>query len=267
MLEACAVHSLMDPTRQVAMLSVGGPGTGTTWSAMPAGLEDAIDDVHFVTMTGLRFLTLQVPAGTRCAMPKSDHKQDGEQCGLCVDTLGLHFHNCGAGAARLRPHRAFLVRLASQLRKAGAHTDLERHCPNLYGLNTDGSVREAILDIVSVWPGCPVAHAIDVTIRSAFSSHRYADSIPGCAAAAGERSKYSRYGHSVYPISIETLGRMGQKSQDSLRALLSVASIWGKYALYRVWRRFIEFAVLWELADAVLVALGGPQAWWRSLAR
>lgn len=57
---------------------------------------------------------------------------------------------------------------AKLLRRSGARIDTERFCPELYQVQNDGSIREAVMDVVAVWLGLPALHLIDVTIHSLF---------------------------------------------------------------------------------------------------
>ena len=132
---------------------------------------------------------------------------------------------------------------------------MECHCPQLYKILEGGDIQEAILDVVVAWPGLPALHYIDVTIHSAFaSSLRKATTCPGVAAAGGEKGKFNRYGREVLPISMETLGRVGDASLQSVDFLKSRAAVWGKLSALQHWRRALEHAGLWELADAAILS-------------
>ena len=149
------------------------------------------------------------------------------------------------------------MKVATLFRSIGARADVERYCPHLYTTMDDGSVQEAILDVVAVWPGLPVQHCIDVIIHSAFATSLVdAASKPGIAALGGERQKRTRYGSSVLPFSMETLGRLGTASLDSLDHLSGLARTWGRVNGIQHWRRALEHVVLWELADAAMLAVG-----------
>eukprot|EP00973_Karenia_brevis_P061149 8503719-Karenia_brevis.AAC.1 len=83
-----------------------------------------------------------------------------------------------------------MVSLKRVLERAAAEVDLERAMPQLYRLEPDGKVVEAILDVVAILPGSFVTMPFDVTIRCPhnqdFASHR-----PSVAAKDGEVDKSS----------------------------------------------------------------------------
>lgn len=65
-----------------------------------------------------------------------------------------------------------MLALATLLRCAGAHVDIERACPDLYrrrDRDQGGDYQEAILDIVAKFPGSLHQLCINVTVRSPFA--------------------------------------------------------------------------------------------------
>eukprot|EP00973_Karenia_brevis_P002612 355723-Karenia_brevis.AAC.1 len=82
--------------------------------------------------------------------------------------------------------------------------DSERAVPCLYRIAEDGTLTEAILDVVMSLPGGLMSVYYDVTIRCPHSvrngqGHRTAALQPGIAAADGELEKLTRYGRQVQP--------------------------------------------------------------------
>ena len=180
--------------------------------------------------------------------------------------------------------------LARLLQRAGAHVDIERACPDLFKLvggsngqtggsqprgvsatlrnatragqssSQQGTVREAILDIVATFPGSMRQHRIDVTIHSPFvASCHNADRKVASAATAAESAKKTRYGASVLPVAFETCGRLGFKSIESLQFLQQEALLWGidlQQARLLHWQRELETVVAFQLADSALICLG-----------
>ena len=142
---------------------------------------------------------------------------------------------------------------------------MERVVPELMQEHRQGNraeYLEAILDIVATWPGQVRPAWIDVTVRCPHAE-RYpvAHSRPGHAAAVVEQSKLERYGPSVFPVAIETYGRIGDRSRESLQvlALLAGAHIGDQWALPRLvpqWTAQLQRAVLFAVADVDLLALG-----------
>ena len=100
---------------------------------------------------------------------------------------------CNAGPARLRPHRAIQRRLGQLLVASGASVDYERPVTDFYKLAEDGTIQEAILDLVVTYPAAIGYHAIDVSIRAPQAT-RYAVSSfkRGEAAATGAVQVVSR---------------------------------------------------------------------------
>eukprot|EP00973_Karenia_brevis_P036494 5032248-Karenia_brevis.AAC.1 len=106
--------------------------------------------------------------------------------------------------------------------KWGCFVDVERAVPCLYRITDNGTITEAILDVVMSLPGGLVTSYYDVTIRCPHSvrnnqGHRVAALRPSVSAADGEMEKLTRYGRQVLPVSVETYGRMGRASMEALR--------------------------------------------------
>ena len=83
-----------------------------------------------------------------------------------------------------------MEQLAVELRRSGAYVDLERAIPALYKCADDGTVTEAILDVVYSFPGGPVTRHLDVTVRCPFASaYKKTHENPAVAAQGGEDAK------------------------------------------------------------------------------
>ena len=101
-----------------------------------------------------------------------------------------------------------------------------------------------------------------VTIRCPFADrYRNADSICGVAAAAGEQDKLDRYGSTVWPLSFESFGRLGA---DSITHLHNIAADFIQpgsrrtvAGVYTRLRYILEYFLLYEQADILLLSLGG----------
>ena len=210
-------------------------------------------------------------------MPKAD-KADTTEPELCsepVDERGIHIYNCSSGTSRFRLHRALLLALARLLKKAGAHVDLERACPDLFKLIAPGRnsaaanvphSKEAILDIVVALPGSLHQQRIDVTIRSPVAASRqHADTRVGTAAVSAEIAKRVRYDPTVLPLAFEACGRLGQASIGAFSFLQQEATVLGHAAFedqhaarFQHWRRELEAVVAYQPADATLLCWGRP---------
>ena len=171
---------------------------------------------------------------------------------------------CKAGPARLRPHRALQRRLGQLLTSAGANVDYERPVPDFYRLRTDGSVQDAILDIVATFPGDVCYHAIDVSIRAPQAS-RYADTATraGVPSSTGSAEKVRRYGTDVLPIVFEPGGRVCDNGLAALQKLSTAAAATnmrseGGRPLWQKWRMHLECALQFALADIILLGVGHP---------
>ena len=164
----------------------------------------------------LRLAIVQPPAGATCQIAKRGDDED--RCLRTITSPCVHPHKCKAGPARLRPHRAVMMSIKKILVKSGAGVDTERAIPQPYRVAPDGVVKEAILDVVVISPGCLQTYPVDVTIRCPHGLES-ASSRPAVAAKDGELEKCSRYDASVTPISLETYGRLGVASMAGLRQL------------------------------------------------
>ena len=149
------------------------------------------------------------------------------------------------------------------LRAAGAEVDYERHVPHMYQWDPEKRVyREAILDVVAVWPGDSAMRCYDVTIASPHAARvNNPWRRPGVAARAGEATKARRYGRQVRPLSFESYGRLGPHSLTCLREAAREASLFGRSDMSarqveQRWRADMELALAYAQADAMLAAKG-----------
>ena len=171
----------------------------------------------------------------------------------------------------MRIHNTVNSALARNLRAARGNVDLERAMPDMAQQRPDGSIEEAIMDLTCWFPGCAEWHGVDVTVRYPGAVWYYgAADHAGKASAKAEAEKIKRYGQDVLPLAYETGGRLGTQSMQSLRKLAAQAAatdrgILTAAGLENRWRRDIESALLFAVADALLLAMGGDQA--SSLAR
>ena len=138
--------------------------------------------------------------------------------------------------------------------------------PDMAVRKKDGALEEAIMDLTVWFPGAVDWHGIDVTIRFPGAA-RYtgASYRPGRAATKAEEEKVARYGRDVLPVAFETGGRLGARSTASLRRLAQLAAqttggLTTPQSLETRWRRALEAALLFAIADAHILALGGEQA-------
>ena len=163
--------------------------------------------------------------------------------------------------ARFQPHRNVLITLADSLRDLGAHVDVERYCADLLSQHANGDSREAWLDVCAHFPGHVQLWRLDVTVRSTWAQGIHARNRPGLAASAGVSAKARRYGEAVSAIALEPLGRMAAESSEALwelarqardKRLTQCAPSQG----YRKLRLDLERALLWSMAERLIVATG-----------
>jgi len=241
-------------------LSAGGNHTGKLWTSVPQSAAAFFDNDHFRMAVQLRLGCVTAPESSVCKIANTA----GEECLQRLTTPVTHPHLCKYGPARLRPHGSLIAGLKHQLLKVGAQVDVERAVPFLYRVGTDGKVQEAILDIVTSFPGGLHQEWMDITIRCPHAERYEKASVQaGAASSDGELEKYERYGQEVTTVSYETYGRLGRDSQIGLRQLAHAASLHSVRArgvtagqLYARWRLELERILLYETADIVLLSLG-----------
>ena len=192
--QAAKLHAELSPEHQAIMLSAGGPGTGTSWTAMHKSPTELAQNAQWRMATALR-LGATPDAGPRsvCALKQ---ETDGHMCEQSLATHPFHPFCCKYAGARNRPHRVVQCTLRRLVEQAGGHADMQRHVLELYDWHTnkDGKapvMRCAILDVVSWFPGVLQQYWIDVSVRCPHAE-RYRDSAskPGAAACAGETKRY-----------------------------------------------------------------------------
>lgn len=270
-LQAARLWQRSSEDERKRLLSAGGQGTGMLWSALPDTGQLAMPDAHWRIATADRLGKLQCSAGTPCGLPRA--AKHGGKCGHGMDSKMRHIWHCKTGVARLRIHNSLVHCLARELRSAQGNVDVERAMPALTKISPEGELVEAIMDLTCWFPGILDWHGIDVTVRFAGAT-RYvgAATRAGAAAARGEREKHRHYGQGVLPIAMEAGGRMGVESASHLQRLAdAAASVTGGYdtrrGLAARWRRRLEAALMFSLADAALCALGKSTGGARTTAR
>lgn len=211
-----------------------------------------------------------------CGLPDTEIINDLRCTDYCLEPLdehGKHIHLCKAGPARLRPHRGLANVLAAELRRVGSHTDVERACPQLFQENDNGCIHEAILDVVYHAPGEGFQRMIDVTIRCPHAQrYEHVNCIAGVATYAGEKDKKSRYDSSVLAISFEIYGRLGSLSISNLRMIALDLALLANYKRSPAWyydrlRFSLERALVHEISDMVILALGSTAGLWNWMGR
>ena len=196
---------------------------------------------------------------------------DGHICGKVLDAELRHPTVCEVGPARLRAHTALVTTVRRALERSGAAVSIERVIPELYVRKPTGDIAEALMDLVTSWPGAGIQERIDVSVRSPFNSsfHKATGWLTaakaGVAAAQGERDKHRRYGASVAPLVFEVFGRLGDEGQALLARLRRGAFDFGKRRPgggkpvglnLRSLRVRMVAVLLREMADTALLSLG-----------
>ena len=115
--QAAKLHSEMLPEQQATMLSAGGLGTGTSWTAMHKSSTELPQNARWRMATALR-LGATPDAGPRstCALRKGNN---GDVCEQSLATHPFHPFCCKYGGARNRPHRAVHCTLRRLIEQAG----------------------------------------------------------------------------------------------------------------------------------------------------
>lgn len=165
-LRAVELHGKLPELNQEILLSSSGPGVGKLWNNYPQSSNLFVPNQRFRIAVLSRLGLLRVPRGAVCQIAKSSTTDGVQNCCLePLDEHAKHVHLCKAGPAWLHPPRGLANVLAAELRCTGAHTDLERACPQLLQTGENGTIQEAILDVVYHAPGGGFQRLIDVTIR------------------------------------------------------------------------------------------------------
>ena len=217
-------HSL--PQRKRAnFLSRGGYGAGACWTACFEP-EVRISDNLWTIAVRRRLGADIADEGARCQHAYSGEPPEGAEptCGKLIDPSADHPLSCPIGPHRIRLHNEVAQLLGDTCKKHHAHVDFERRAPHLYAEGADGSIIEAILDVVVRWPLSPARRWIDVTLRHACGIDIGAAATrPGAAAAEGEKRKANTYGDTVVAASMEIGGRMGPQMMNLIADIAAEA--------------------------------------------
>ena len=200
--QAAKLHGDMPPEQQAIMLSAGGPGTGTgtRWTAMHKSAQAA----QWRMATALR-LGATPDAGPRstCALRKGN---DGDMCEQSLATLPVPPVVLQVRRSQDQTTRAVQCTLRRLIEQAGGYADMERHVPELYDSVKNNNevaptMRCAILDVVSWFPGVLQQLWIDVSVRCPHAERCNESALkPGVAAVAGEAEKTKRCGTAVRSV-------------------------------------------------------------------
>ena len=120
--QAAKLHGEVHPEQQAVMLSAGGPGTGTCWTAMHKSPTELAQNTQWRMATALR-LGATPDAGPRstCALRKGN---GGDMCEQSLAEHPFHPFCCQYGGARTRPHRAVQCTLRRLIEQAGGYEDV-----------------------------------------------------------------------------------------------------------------------------------------------
>ena len=123
------------------------------------------------------------------------------------------------------------------------------------------------MDLTCWFPGAAEWFGVDVTVRYPGATRYYgAADHAGRAATKAEAEKIKRYGQDIMPIAYETGGRLGPQSRDALRKLAQHAASAGGGGLLTAaglenkWRRDLETALFFAVADTLILAMGSDEA-------
>ena len=229
--EASALWHSAAPAQRVVMLPAGGTGAGNMWVQLPLRVCDFFDNSHFRAATLPRLVAMDLPADSTCRLaaryddvvtiegferrPGTRYEQ-GRACGQPLGRNADHALLCKAGPARLRPHQQLAATLASSLKAAGAHVDLERVVPELMNRGAaDAAARDAVLDLVVSFLGSFEQRWLNVSIRCPLAT-RYPQgpNVPGRAASKGAEDKLARYGPKALPLVLSLLVGSAQRASN-----------------------------------------------------
>ena len=229
---------------------------------MPGDRGAAMDNEHWIMAARARLGLLRRPAEARwCCLPTAKGQRG---CPEELDEAMIHPQLCNAGPAHKRTHRALAMALCSQLRRAGAVCDIERHEPGWKRLNKRGEAVDGYSDVRAAWPGSARVFRIDVTVRSPHA-RRYegAGERAAVAAEAATAEKEALYGDTVDVMPFESYGRLGPAGIALTAELAEEARQWGPLQLrvpvglpVRALRVALEGAVVRAQADVTLLAAG-----------
>ena len=128
--QAVKLHTELSPEQQAIMLSAGGDGTGTSWTATHKSPTELAQNAQWRMATALRHgATPDAGPRSTCALRRDN---DGHMCKQSLATHPFHPFCCKYGGARNRPHRAVQCTLRRLIEQAGDHADMERRVPELY---------------------------------------------------------------------------------------------------------------------------------------
>ena len=187
--QAAKLHAELSPEHQALMLSAGGPGTGTSWTAMHMSPTELAQNAQRRMATALR-LGATPDAGPHlvCALKQEN---DGQMCEQSLATHSFHPFCFKYGGEPETDRIELSSARCAGLSSRQAYADMERHVPELYDWHIikDGEapvMRCAIWDVVSWFPGVLQQYWMDVSVRCPHAE-RYSDSAsrPGAAACAG----------------------------------------------------------------------------------
>ena len=121
--QAAKLHAELSPEHQAIMLSAGGPGTGTSWTAMHKSATELVQNAQWRMETALR-LGATPDAGPRsvCALKQEN---DGHMCEQSLATHPFHPFCCKYGGVRNRTHRGVQCTLRRLIDQAGGYADME----------------------------------------------------------------------------------------------------------------------------------------------
>ncbi len=259
-------HTMKSDIMRANFVSAGGSGNGLVWDETCKRPRQWLPNQHFRIATMMRMQLAVISADQPIMCGNRAKGGDGEEtCGCKLDDRMYHSRVCKIGPARVRTHNALARAVAMELRMAGASVDVERHVPELYKINTEGVVMEAIADISVHFPGEGFLTHLDVSVRAAgaerYVAQRGHSRRVAHAAERGESEKLDRYGPQMRPIIIEDGGRLGPESTIVVHDLASRAAMFTKglcparpfrAKLVQALRRTLCF----EQADAALAMLG-----------
>ena len=155
-------------------------------------------------------------------------------------------------------------RLATLVRQSGGNADIERPTQSLARRREDGSIREAIMDVLASWPSVLQRWHIDVTIRSPISERYAAATLhPQKALKQAAADKKARYGRGVVAIAVGVLGRRADASLQHIEAMTAAAvsvsrggSAEQSGAMARRWRDRLQRVQSYAYAESTALALG-----------
>ena len=238
------------------MLSAGGQGTSTTWTAMHESPTELVQNVQCRMATASR---LGMPPGVgprgTCPLRKGN---EGEICEQSLEKNPYHLFSCKYGGARARLHLAVMRTLHIPFSQAGGYADMERHVLEVcHRVKQKPGDDPALRCAIWTWSPGFMKSCSSSGSMSVCGAHMHNVAITvrrkkGSLQGEGERRRYSCLALLCLLWVFETYGRLSGESTKLQSDLVTQCS---PHAVGR-WRTQLERVLMSAQTDTSLRALG-----------